>query len=458
MKTIKSKNSNEIQIATKGVLKELTTLIGDSFVFEIDGSPIISNSPLTGTIISRNNAGLKGVTSGIILSAAYKSEKISGSSSKHTINLIEKIYSLYCSQERGDKSSSMISNELNCITNIILGLINRSSYRANLNNLNAFLKTRHGLKEFNILKTVIDKSGLEGKIFVEHKDVKIPIVEISSGYEFDCEPDPNVLSYCENNTWENENVKVLVVDGFVEKVSEIDNILNYCVKNKKPLMMIARGYAQEVISTLVTNKARGTLDVLPVSIKIDESSLNTMADIAISCGSEMLSSLKGDLITSIDPDELVSVDKVISSNFNVNISNKSSIKSVNNHLNNLYERRHKQENLSDMFDDRIKCLTSHKVRIIFPKAGNKNDIIQNERFDITLRTLKSIMSYGFIDIKLFNRLVQESMLAEDLKLILKDLINNNKNKPTLSLFSSIKVGMSACENLLSIEKAIIFDE
>lgn len=458
MRTINTKNSNEIQVTVKNVLKELTTLIGDPFVFEIGGSPIISNSPLTGTIISRNNIGLKGVTSGIILSAAYKTEKISGSSSKHTINLIEKIYSLYCSRKNSDKSSRMMSDELNSITNIILGLINKSSYRANLNNLNTFLKTRHEIKEFDILKTVIDKSGLEGKIFIEHKEVKIPIVEISSGYEFDCEPDPNVLFCCENNTWEKEDVKILIIDGFVEKVSEIDNILNYCVKNKKSLMIVARGYAQEIISTLVTNKTRGTLDVLPVSVKIDESSLNTMVDIAVACGSEMLSSLKGDLIASIDPEELANVDKVISSNFNINISNKSSIKSVNNHLNNLYERRRKQENLSDMFDSRIKCLTSHKVRIIFPKSGNKNDVIQNERFDITLRTLKSIMSYGFIDIKIFNKLLQESILLEDIKLILKDLINNNKNIPTLSLFSSIKVGMSACESLLSLEKAIIFDE
>jgi len=61
------------------------------------------------------------------------------------------------------------------------------------------------------------------------------------------------------------NVKFLCYDGVIESVSEINVILEKCIASGSPLVIYARGYGYEVVSTLLHNWRLGKLRVLPVS-------------------------------------------------------------------------------------------------------------------------------------------------------------------------------------------------
>jgi hypothetical protein len=61
------------------------------------------------------------------------------------------------------------------------------------------------------------------------------------------------------------NVRILCHDGVIESVSEINVVLERCIASEIPLVIYARGYGYEVVSTLLHNWRTGKLRVLPVS-------------------------------------------------------------------------------------------------------------------------------------------------------------------------------------------------
>ncbi len=61
------------------------------------------------------------------------------------------------------------------------------------------------------------------------------------------------------------NCRILSYDGVIERVSEINVILEDCVKSECSLVIYARGYGYEVVSTLLHNWRLGKLRVIPVS-------------------------------------------------------------------------------------------------------------------------------------------------------------------------------------------------
>lgn len=59
-----------------------------------------------------------------------------------------------------------------------------------------------------------------------------------------------------------ENPYVLVTNHKINNLQEILPVLEQVLKTNKPLLLIAEDYENEVISTLVLNKLRGTFNVV----------------------------------------------------------------------------------------------------------------------------------------------------------------------------------------------------
>ena len=143
----------------------------------------------------------------------------------------------------------------------------------------------------SVLLEAIKLGGIESKIVCEPTKNSKTSIELKNGYNFTINPFD--LFYNQKGRWDREKVKCLIVDGFVENISEIDHLLTESNKTKNPMIIFANGFNDDVIQTLKFNFERETLDIFPVKIDIELDSINTINDIAVVCGGDIISSLKG---------------------------------------------------------------------------------------------------------------------------------------------------------------------
>ena len=77
-------------------------------------------------------------------------------------------------------------------------------------------------------------AGLTGKIYIDKKNIPEPQIELISGNIFNLHVNNQFLN---GLTWENRNIKCLIVEGIIEGVHEIHRILEEISKTKQPLII-----------------------------------------------------------------------------------------------------------------------------------------------------------------------------------------------------------------------------
>ena len=183
-----------------------------------------------------------------------------------------------------------------------------------------------------IVYTACNLSGHNGQIFVDRVGQQASTIETYRGNRLALPPIPEFWQVVKGGSWTRSNVTCFVIDGIIESVSEINNILEALVKNKAPGVIFARGYSEEVIATLALNFKRGSLDLIPVKVQYDLLGANLLKDIAVICGCDVVSSLKGELISNIDIDDKTDVYTVSCNNSGVIIHNPSASQGIQLHV------------------------------------------------------------------------------------------------------------------------------
>ena len=244
----------------------------------------------------------------------------------------------------------------------------------------------------------LNLAGLEGRIFVENGRQDNFFIELKEGYTFNLKPFKFMLH---KNSWEARKCKVLVVDGLVEKVSEIDHLLTKSLETKVPMMIVAHGFSEEVAATLKANQERGLLDVQPVRVPSDIDSLNIVNDIAVVCGSLPVSAMKGDLVVFTKYEELPIVDRVRLGVEECTIENRGTRAAVAAQAQSILEKRQNyflHEEVQELFDKRLKSLISSTVLIHLPNHSSTKNDERRVKIDIALRQTKTMLHYGTVDL------------------------------------------------------------
>jgi hypothetical protein len=315
-----------------------------------------------------------------------------------------------------------------------LKLILRSCYPAKQEEVDSFIASVavDPVVE-TIVKEAVSLAGIEGNIVIEEADIQNNIVELQFGYNFAVDPFKGFIP--QFGTWIENNLKILLIDGMIEKVSELDKVLLKSYETKIPLLIIAQGYSEEVIATIYTNTSRGNFNVMPIRVQQSLEALNMLNDIAVVSGCDVVSTLKGEMLTFVDYDALPLVQKATITNKVLTIENNATRNQVLAHLHYLNNRRKEQaENtsitdLADLTTKRIGNLLAHIVKIKIPKkeAEKKKAVIDN-----AIRACRTLYTYGLInpddlDTKTLDRTwskVHKSMLA----------VAKNKKVPSISFY------------------------
>lgn len=147
------------------------------------------------------------------------------------------------------------------------------------------------------LKSLVEFVELAGasRYLVERGPSRFDSIEFVDNYEF------AHLSKPIDGSVIMDDARVLIADGYIENESEVRKLLEWCGKEKERLLLCCRGFSDDVLHTLAINRARGTLSAYALVIPFDENDANTLVDIATILGSDVVSSLKGQLISTVDP-------------------------------------------------------------------------------------------------------------------------------------------------------------
>lgn len=246
----------------------------------------------------------------------------------------------------------------------------------------------------------ISVSGLEGKIHIEDGILENYVVEQKSGYHFNVLK-PFKFMLPKDGIWEAQNCKVMLVDGILERASELDKIFNGAMETGIPVLLIAHGFLEEVAATIKANVDYKKFNIMPVRLTTDLESLNVLNDIAVACGSDVISTLKGQMVCFAEFDSLPVVENIWLSAKELTIENVKTRRGVSSHLRMLLEKRQVQSeisDLSDLIDKRIQGLISAAVTLRLPNMTPAMKESTKVKIDVALRNAKTLLNLGSVNL------------------------------------------------------------
>jgi len=292
-------------------------------------------------------------------------------------------------------------------------------------------------------------AGYEGNISMEDSKQLKYMVELKYGYDFHLRPFNFFLP--DSGVWENENVLVLLMDGMIEQVSEMEHLLVKSAETKRPMAIIAQGFSEEVVATLKANQDRGIFNIIPIRLQPDLEGLNILNDIASVVGGDVLSSLKGEQLTFVQYESIPSVDRLRVAKETTTFNNNKTRNKVGLQIKHILEKRSQPSNvedITDLYDKRLKSLLAHSVVLRLPNMSSTS--LQSTRviIDICLRTIKTVISYGIVDFsQITERFKDDDLLGEALVKTNQQI--GKKTLPTLTVLAGVYCAGQAMLTILS---------
>ena len=383
-------------------------------------------------------SGVKRLTQGMLLESAYKSEQSGANSADLSVLLansfISGIKSKQISFDYLNQEYQNVKDFLSLETSISKEDLFKSIYSATSNQ-----------RLSSMIVEALELSGVEGKLYPIHTRSTTYSVELISGFNFEISSYPEF--YVNAGKWEAENVKIFIVDGVIERESEIYKILHSCIAEGQAIVFIARGYGEEVIATIGANVERGIIKCLPIRIPYELESVNFITDIAVCSNSDIVTPLKGDMVVTKEYKNIATVDNVVSRLGHLTIINKNI--NIGGHLRQLREKKDHQdiEKVSDILDKRIQNLSARSVYLRIASKTEQERQYEFECVDYGLRTAKSALEYGIINIQELCRKFDS----------LKPINHITEERPRKSILSAFYHALSITKTLCSISQAIVID-
>ena len=142
-----------------------------------------------------------------------------------------------------------------------------------------------------IIAEAMERVGKNGVITVDESNSFETELDVVEGLQYDKGYiSPYMVSDRETMEIEMENPYILVTDHKINTIQEILPILEQILETNKPLLLITDDMEQEVITTLVVNKLRGTFNVAATNApSFGDNQKAMLEDIAIVSGAKFIS-------------------------------------------------------------------------------------------------------------------------------------------------------------------------
>ena len=259
-----------------------------------------------------------------------------------------------------------------------------------------------GSKEIgDIISKAMEKVGKDGVINVDESKGFDTSLEVTEGLRYDKGYiSPYMVSDREKMIVEMENPLVLVTDQKISVIQDTLGILEQIVKINRPLLIIADDIENEVISTLVVNKLRGTFNVVATKAPGfgDNQKLN-LEDIAILTGAKFYSKDLGMQLKDLQMEDLGTCKKVVvEKDHTTIIEGAGDKKALADRINEI--RKHIEETTSTYDKDNLKerlAKLADGVAVIKVGATTESELKEKKlRIEDALNATKAAVEEGII--------------------------------------------------------------
>ena len=278
-----------------------------------------------------------------------------------------------------------------------------------------------------IIAEAYTKVGKDGVVFMENSETEETYADIADGVQFDCGiTSPHFVTDTEKHEAVLEEPLVLIVGSTIPNVRKIQTILEYVIKHKKELLIVA-DVEQQLKSALLMNKVKGNIKVNIVDLPgFGPTKQDTVQDLAFLTGATVINEELGDDMDLITVDCLGKADKAVTNANNtvittsdLNINLEERIKNVKKAIKN-----EKSPFLKKKIQDRLAML-SGKVGVVKVGAGSKVELKEKkDRVEDAIYATKAALKEGIVPgggIALLNA-AQEIVADNDAEKILLNAI------------------------------------
>lgn len=249
-----------------------------------------------------------------------------------------------------------------------------SSTDSNLENIFKIIDENILEKKYNsLIKNIFNFSGPDSSIIckaTENNCIEI-VKKENASFDIDLHEDFKNI-YFSNVEEITKQFKVIVMDSYIERESEIMSLVNDTYKDKLPLVVVCRGISSNFIRNIKSIILRNNIAIYPYICKFNDKDPFLLSDIAAMLNCQIYSAESGDNISKNI------LEKSVTETFKIS-KNKIDFFSNNVHLKKEIDKKIincEDDELKSYLNKRKKRLSSNKTIVYVPKTDVKilNDI------------------------------------------------------------------------------------
>ena len=244
-----------------------------------------------------------------------------------------------------------------------------------------------------------EKVGKNGVVLMEESDTNETYVEFVDGVQFDSGLKSSHLSTDKNKgTATLEDPYVLIVSSPIPNIRRIQNVLEFVIKNKKSLLIVA-DMDQQPYQTLLANKVKGNIKVNIVDLPgFGPTKQQTLEDLAILTGAQIINEELGDDLDFIEPNVLGKAFKAVTDDKNTVLQVAEANKEVALRIIDVEKQIAEETNpfFKKKLEQRLSMLTG-QVGIIYVGADSKVELKEKkDRIEDAIYATKAAYKEGIV--------------------------------------------------------------
>ena len=226
---------------------------------------------------------------------------------------------------------------------------------------------------------LVDETGV---VIMEINDDANTTVELIEGVQYEQGiSNSNFITNKEKELVELDNPLVLIVESFIENIRKIQKVLEYVIKSKESLLIIA-DVDPQVSNALALNKVKGNIKVNIINAPMyGINKKDTLNDLCIITGATLINEDLGDDMDIIDPEYLGRCNKSITNRdetlLKVDLSNNSEVHKLIKHIEDSISNTKNPNNIVRL----EKRLARLKAKVATVKVGANSEIELKEKKD-----------------------------------------------------------------------------
>ncbi|MDF1550008.1 MAG: chaperonin GroEL, partial [Bacteroidales bacterium] len=287
---------------------------GRNVVIEQNGSPFLTKDGVTVARYFELQDPFENEGASMVREVCFETEKIVGDGTTTSIVLAEALLHQSIKYLTAGTNPQYFNEGLMKGMSIVMDELDKMSQPAqNIETIKTIAKVaaNNDSEIAELIGKLYRSNSMLPIVFDESKGVTTEIeiingTEINSGYV-----SRDFITDQSTQKCELQNVSVLFTNQKIDSFHKLLPVLVKVADYGKPFAIFAKGFSNDVIATLATNKRNNALEILAVKIP-ENTSDEFLEDIALVCGTELIDEKKGDMLENTSLDKMGEAKKIIS--------------------------------------------------------------------------------------------------------------------------------------------------